>query len=198
MVGSVEHWANNTQIQLINKKTNNSKPKTDIMSFITDLFSGGASTLVNSVGNVLDKVVTTKEEKMQLENELVKSEQQFQVDMQKLSNDQQQMVYQDIDSARKRETAVQTSENATKLSKNVSPILALGATLITFVLFYLVIFQNNKFDPSVKDIVVYILGVLSALLTQIFSYYFGSSQGSSDKNKSIQNMHMQNLQNKTN
>ena len=57
------------------------------MSFITDLFSGGASTLVNSVGNVLDKVVTTKEEKMQLENELVKSEQQFQVDMQKLQAD---------------------------------------------------------------------------------------------------------------
>jgi len=166
------------------------------MGFLTELFSTGASTLVSSVGNVVDNLVTTKEEKMQLQNELVKSEQQFQVDMQKLSNDQQQMVYQDIDSARKREAAVQTSENATKLSKNVSPILALGATLITFVLFYLVIFQNNKFDPSVKDIVVYILGVLSALLTQIFSYYFGSSQGSSDKNKSIQNMHMQNMQNK--
>ena len=196
MVGSVEHWANNTQIQLINKKTNNSKPKTDIMSFITDLFSGGASTLVNSVGNVLDKVVTTKEEKMQLENELVKSEQQFQVDMQKLSNEEQQMVYQDIDSARKREAEVQTSQNSTKLDKNVSPILALGATLITFVLFYLVIFQNKTFDPGIKDIVVYILGVLSALLTQIFSFYFGSSKGSTEKNNIIQTMHTQSTQNK--
>ena len=162
------------------------------MSFITELFSTGASTLVSSVGNVVDNLVTTKEEKMQLNNELQKSEQQFQVDMKKLSIDEQQLVYTDIDSARKREAEVQTSQNSTKLDKNVSPILALGATLITFVLFYLVIFQNKTFDPGIKDIVVYILGVLSALLTQIFSYYFGSSQGSSDKNKSIQNMFNQN------
>jgi hypothetical protein len=168
------------------------------MGILTDLFSGGASTLVNSVGNVLDKVVTTKSEKMQLDNELQKSEQQFQVDMQKLGNEQQQMVYADIDSARKREADVQTSQNSTKLDKNVSPILALGATLITFVLFYLVIFQRNVFDPSIKDIVVYILGVLSALLTQIFSFYFGSSKGSSEKNSIIQTMHTQSTQSKTN
>jgi len=38
---------------------------------------------------------------------------------------------------------------------------------------------------EVKDVVLYVLGVLSAILTQVFSFYFGSFQGSSDKNKTI-------------
>lgn len=158
------------------------------MGFLTELFSGGASTLVNAVGNVVDNVVTSKEEKLQLENELKKSEMQFQVDMKKLSNEEQQFIFQDIDSARRRETAVQTSEHSSKLAKNVSPYLAIGATLVTFFLFYMVMFNKNRFDPGIKDIVVYILGILSAILSQIFSYYFGSSQGSADKSKIIQSM----------
>lgn len=165
------------------------------MSFLTKLFSSGASTLVSSVGSVVDNLVTTKEEKMQLQNELQKAEMDFQVEMQKLSNDQQQMILQDVDSARKRDAEVQTSTNSTKLDKNVSPILALGTTLITFILFYMVMFQKNAFDPGIKDIVVYILGVLSATLTQIYSFYFGSSKGSADKNNII---HTMNTQNKTN
>ena len=45
------------------------------MGFLNDLFSGGASTLVGAVGKVLDNVITTKEEKQQLDIELRKSEQ---------------------------------------------------------------------------------------------------------------------------
>jgi hypothetical protein len=33
-----------------------------------------------------------------------------------------------------------------------------------------------------------LLGVLSTILTQVFSFYFGSSQGSVDKNKTIADM----------
>jgi hypothetical protein len=46
------------------------------------------------------------------------------------------------------------------------------------------------FTPSVikaesKDVIIYILGALSAILGQVYSYYFGSSQGSADKQKTI-------------
>jgi hypothetical protein len=40
-------------------------------------------------------------------------------------------------------------------------------------------------NATQKDLVVYILGVLSAVVTQIFSYYFGSSQGSARKTDQI-------------
>jgi len=158
------------------------------MSFLSNLFSGGASTLVDSVGKVLDNVVTSREEKMQLENEIRKSELQFQVDMKKLSNEEKQMILGDISSARQREVQVQTSVNATKLSKNISPILALGTVLITLALFYVLIFSPKTVEGDSKDIVMYILGVLSAILTQIYSYYFGSSAGSAAKSITLANI----------
>ena len=159
-----------------------------IMGFLQDLFSGGANTLVNSVGKVLDNVVTTKEEKMQLENEIRKSELQFQLDLKKLSLEEQQMIIGDISSARQREVQVQTSEHATKLSKNVSPILAMATVVITLALFYVLIFSPSTVVGDSKDIVMYILGVLSAILTQIYSYYFGSSAGSAAKSQTLANM----------
>jgi hypothetical protein len=36
-----------------------------------------------------------------------------------------------------------------------------------------------------KEIILYILGVLSAVLTQVYSYYFGSSRGSARKDETI-------------
>jgi hypothetical protein len=157
------------------------------MGFLQDLFSGGAGTLVDSVGKVLDNVITTKEEKMSLDNEIRKSEMQFQLDMQKLSNEEQQMILGDLNSARQREVQVQTSEYATQLAKNVAPYLALGTTIITLGLFYVLIFSPNVIKGDSKDIILYILGVLSATLTQIYSYYFGSSAGSAAKSHTIAN-----------
>ena len=46
------------------------------MSIITDMFTGGANTLVNSVSGLLANVVTTKKEAMTLDNDIKKSEMQ--------------------------------------------------------------------------------------------------------------------------
>ena len=158
------------------------------MSFITDLFSGGANTLIDSVGKVLDNVITTKEEKMTIDNEIVKAEMQYNLDMKKLTNEEQQMILGDISSARNREAAIQTSENATKLSKNIMPYIAIGTIAITLSLFYVLIFSPQVIKSESKEIILYILGVLSAVLTQIYSYYFGSSASSAAKQKTIEGM----------
>jgi len=158
------------------------------MGFLKDLFSGGASKLVDTVGGALDKVITTKEEKLELENELKKAEMQFTVDMKKLSDEEEKMIYQDIASAREREVKIQTSEYGTWLGKNISAMLAIGTTILAFVLFYFLIFQQDKLEAEAKEIILYILGVLSAIITQIFSYYFGSSKGSGVKNEMIERL----------
>jgi hypothetical protein len=44
---------------------------------------------------------------------------------------------------------------------------------------------NNSLGNADKQILTYILGVLSALLSQVYSYYFGSSTGSADKSKTL-------------
>jgi energy-converting hydrogenase Eha subunit A len=87
--------------------------------------------------------------------------------------------YAEMDSARNREIAVASSANVPLLNKLVTPILALGVTALSFALFAILIFVEVR--PEAKDILIYILGVLSAAVTQILGYYFGSSQGSKDK-----------------
>lgn len=85
----------------------------------------------------------------------------------------------DRDSARNREIEIATSDKAPYINKVVTPYLALGVVGLSFILFAILIFVDVK--PDAKDILIYILGVLSAAVTQILSYYFGSSQGSKDK-----------------
>lgn len=150
------------------------------MSFLKDLFSSGAETLVDSVGKVLDNVITTKEEKQQLDNEMKKAEIQFQLEDKRMS-------IEDTGNARQREIEIAKSDQATKLSKNILPILALGTVVLCFLLFYVLVFRPDMIPDRTKDIIIYILGVLSAILTQIYSYYFGSSQSSADKNKFMNN-----------
>jgi len=161
---------------------------TNIMGFLQNLFSGGAGTLVDSVGKVLDNVITTKEEKMSLDNEIRKSEMQFQLDMQKLSNEEQQMILGDISNARQREVQIMSSGNATALNKNLMPLMAIATIIIVLALFYVLIFSPSVIKSESKDIIMYILGVLSAVLTQVYSYYFGSSAGSADKSRTLAGM----------
>ena len=92
----------------------------------------------------------------------------------------------DVGSARDREVQIATNKDAPLLNKIVTPLLALSLLLITFVLFGVVMFQSDPVDSSRKDILIYILGVLSAISTQIVSYYFGSSQGSKDKSEALE------------
>ena len=91
------------------------------------------------------------------------------------------MRLKDVGSARDREVQIATSKDAPLLNKIVTPLLALGILFLTFILFGFVMFDDTPVDSSRKDILIYILGVLSAISTQIISYYFGSSQGSKDK-----------------
>ena len=155
------------------------------MGFLNDLFSSGANTLVNSVGKVLDNVITTKEEKQQLDNELVKAEMQYNIEMKKLSIEEQQIIIGDLSNARARDIQVQTSEQTTKLNKNLMPFLAIGTIVLVFSLFYVLIFAPSTIQGEGKEIVMYLLGILSAVLTQIYSYYFGSSAGSAEKTKQL-------------
>ena len=158
------------------------------MGFIQKLFSGGASEVINAVGNTLDKVITTRGEKLHLELELAKARQQFEVDMKNLSIEDDKVMMGDIDSARRHDAEVQTSANATRLGKNVPPILALGTTLLTFTLFGMLMFHEKTMSQEMREITLYILGVLSGVLTQVFGFYFGSSQGSADKNLTIRSL----------
>ena len=146
------------------------------------IFSGGAGQIVESVGNVVDKFVQTKEEKdsANLELRKVVSEE---LKAMEIEHTKQLEVYQkEMESARNREIQIATAEKAPLLNKIVTPILALTVVALTFILFYMLMFKQVGNE---KDIIIYVLGVLSAVCTQIISYYFGSSQGSAQKQNQL-------------
>ena len=95
---------------------------------------------------------------------------------------------EDRDSARKREAQIASSENAPTINKIITPVLAIGTILLSFLLFYIVAFDTSVFTSANKDIIIYILGVLSAIDTQIIGYYFGSSSTSVEKTRTIESM----------
>ena len=96
--------------------------------------------------------------------------------------------YADRDSARARETAIATSENASWLNKCVTPILALGTVTMSFALFLVIIFADVDVNSGAKDILVYVLGALNSATTMVLAYYFGSSVGSKDKTEEIKGL----------
>lgn len=95
---------------------------------------------------------------------------------------------EDRASARNREAQVATSADAPTINKIILPVLAIGTLVLSFVLFYIVAFDNDLVTTRNKDVIIYILGVLSAIDTQIVGYYFGSSSGSTQTRAFLENM----------
>ncbi len=146
-----------------------------------NLIFGRQGSLVASVGNILDNLTTTKGEKLQLELELKKAEYQFQSDALNQEVIRQQNILADKQSARQMATAIQTSQTTGRLNRNISAFLALITTGLSFALFFVILFFPASLEDRGKDIIIYILGVLSAIVTQVFSFYFGASLSPGDK-----------------
>ena len=95
---------------------------------------------------------------------------------------------EDRASARNREAQITISSDAPLLNKIVLPVLAIGVMVLSFLLFYVVAFDGDIVTTRNKDVIIYILGVLSAIDTQIVQYYFGSSSGSTQTRAFLENM----------
>lgn len=146
------------------------------------IFSGGAGEIVDKVAGAVDRFVQTKEEKDAVNLEVRKVVSEELKAMEQEHTKQLEVYQKEMDSARNREIQIATADKAPLINKIVTPLLALGVILLTFILFYVLMFKQVGNE---KDIIIYVLGVLSAISTQIVSYYFGSSQGSAQKQKQL-------------
>jgi len=108
-------------------------------------------------------------------------------DRQRLANfeDFLRALSSDVSEARTLELELTKLSRTSWLQKNVAPLLAIIAVVSTFALFYLMVFVRSSIDQSIKEIALYVLGVLSTIASQIFGYYFGSSAGSRTKQEQL-------------
>jgi len=90
-------------------------------------------------------------------------------------------------SAREREIKVATSEFAPFINKIIVPCLALLIVFLTFGMMTAILFLDVEQGKS-YEISLYILGLLSGALMSCINYYFGSSTGSKEKSRELQDI----------
>lgn len=133
-----------------------------------------------SIGEkVLDKVIPDPAAKAEAQAKLMEMAQKGQLA-------ELEAMTKEMESARNREIQIATSEFAPFINKVVTPILALGTVGLTFILFGVIIFVEVKAES--KDILIYVLGGLTSAMTMVLGYYFGSSQGSKEKTKQLDDL----------
>lgn len=133
-----------------------------------------------SIGEkVLDKVMPDPEAKAKAQASLMEMAQKGQLA-------ELEAMTKEMDSARRREIEIATSDAAPFINKIITPILALGTVGMTFILFAIIIFTDV--DGDSKDILIYVLGALTSAVTMVLGYYFGSSAGSKEKDSKIKDL----------
>jgi hypothetical protein len=77
------------------------------------------------------------------------------------------------------------SKASEKINVEIRAGLSVLIVIFTFVMFYFCMFRDT--NPDVKDYIMFILGSLTTILSQVISYYFGASKSSDDKKHKIEN-----------
>ncbi len=118
--------------------------------------------------------------------QLKQAELEHEEELLRIALEEKKAYLQDTQNARRTYMQINRSSEVPYINKIFPSILAGITVVLTFLLFGM--FAFNKFDGVQKDIVIYILGVLSTITTQIFAFYFGSSSGSKEKTEALRRL----------
>ena len=132
------------------------------MSWFTKLFSGGVTELVSSVGDTIDKLVTSDEERMQLKNELSQQ-----------VNDFRKSQMSHIENMEKEVSDRHKADMASDswLSKNVRPIMLIFTIVTTMVFAWTTTFADLT-EMQVNTLNGW-LPLLQNVLLGFVSFYVG-------------------------
>lgn len=160
---------------------------------VSGLFGDGGIT------KLIDSVTTTKEEKLQLNAELQKIQNDFElklkdhlIEMKRLELEERKAYLADTADARSNNAKIQESDKASWLAKNVAYILDIfifsvwGAMTV-----YLILMMLNFVKADKGADVSGVLGVYSgitAIAMTVLNFHRGTSRGSEDKSKQINSM----------
>ena len=138
-----------------------------IFKKIGDIFGGP---VIESIGNVADKFITTKQEKEEFKAELLKVKQQFEMDIYALEVED-------------RKSAREMYKEDSGLQKVFSIVFLAGYIGMTVFLFGWVVRQS--YEPWAISLISAIWGGVSAKINTIVDFLFGSSAGSKTKDEKL-------------
>lgn len=132
------------------------------MNLLSKLFAGGIGTLVESVGNVVDKLSTSTEEKLAMKLELEKEINRFKTEqMSAISNYDKEIT----------DRHRSDMQSDSYLSKNIRPLTLAFLTLTTVALAWASIFFLSK---DKVDLLKPWISLLTTLDVTAMTFYFGS------------------------
>ena len=121
------------------------------MSFLSKLFTSNAKNLVGEVGNVVDNLTTTQEEKLEAKRKIKEITLNFETELQKEVSKRWE---QDMNSD-------------SWLSKNIRPLTLIFLVFCTIILIFI---DSGKIDFKVQD---HWIDLLQIILITIIGAYFG-------------------------
>ena len=121
------------------------------MSFISKLFTSNTKDLVGEVGNVVDDLTTTEEEKLEAKRKIKEITLNFEAELQKEVSKRWE---QDMNSD-------------SWLSKNIRPLTLIFLVFCTIILIFI---DSGKIDFKVQD---HWIDLLQIILITIIGAYFG-------------------------
>lgn len=141
------------------------------MKPLSSIFKIGTKEIIDSVGSVLDNLITNKEElaaaKLEAEKEINRH---FETLQDKLIK-QQELEVQDRQTARNRESEVVKATG--KYDYMMWSLAFCGIGILFYCLYYLVNYRIEN-----KELFIHFLGIIEGVVVSIYGYYFGSSLGS--------------------
>lgn len=141
--------------------------------WLSETLGGSAGEIIESVGTTADKFIQTKEEKAEFQLALLEAE----MKMKRLAMEAEMEFFKDRDSAR---TMQQTTKS--KIPGVLTIVFTVGYfSLTAFMLFFLLGKLDVELSQFVTVFISTIFGAFNAIMVQIISFYFGSSNGGEDQ-----------------
>jgi hypothetical protein len=152
------------------------------ISWVSELIGGGASKIIDSISGAAKKFITTDQDKMTFELEVGKAN----FELKKLEIEAESKRLEDVQSAR---------EMFSKTDNSIQKIFALtflsGYIILTIAMLWFIMGWVGLQKIIIPDwsvaLISTIYGTMSAKISTIIDFFFGSSKGSHDKDDAVSN-----------
>lgn len=160
----------------------------NIPGIIASAMSGGADKLIEKMGNVVDNLITSKEEKETLKIELKKEINRHNETTKAEATKRIEAELKDIQGARDANARIQESDKASWWAKNTAYFLDVFLGLIWgFVTIFLVMKALNLIESVKVDLtaILSIYSTITAMFMISLNFHRGTSRSSQEKQKQL-------------
>lgn len=141
------------------------------MNWFKALFSSGTAKVVDSVGNALDGLFTSDEERLDAQDRIEKTKMEVKKIMMDFEREQLKHIERVETELSNRHKEDMRSDSW--LSKNIRPMTLIFLTLAMVVLAYMTTFDSDLTQEQIKVLESW-SSVLMPLLMMVYGFYFGS------------------------